>query len=129
MQVGLVRWLSMAMVLVITGCAGMNQRPPPPSLEDIVQMTREGMPAEQIIERLEESRAVYRVSGSQLAKLHEQGVPEEVLDYIHERYVEHVRWRERMYYEDRYYWDRFWLYGCAGCYYRPWATPYFMFPY
>lgn len=117
------------MLALASGCASVSQHPPPPSLDEIAQMSRDGVPAERIIETLRESRAVYRVSGSQLAELHEQGVPEQVLDYIQETYVDHVRWRERLYYEDRYYWDRFWLYGCVGCYYRPWAAPYFVFPY
>ena len=129
MQLRLAGWVAILLLTLASGCAGLSQRPSPPSLEQIVQMSKDGIPAEQIVEQLRDSRAVYRVSGSQLAKLHEQGVPEEVLDYIQERYVDHVRWRERMYYEDRYYWDRFWLYGCAGCYYRPWAAPYFVFPY
>ena len=129
MPVRLVRWLPMAMLVLFAGCASLDRRPPPPSLDEVVQMSKEGIPAETIIERLRESRAIYRVSGSQLAQMHEQGVPDPVLDYIQEAYLDHVRWRERMYYEDRYFWDRYWMYGCVGCYYRPWASPYFVFPY
>jgi hypothetical protein len=128
MQLRLAVWLAMLWLALATGCASMERRPPPPSLDEIVQMSKDGVPAETIVERLRESRAVYRVSGSQLAKLHDEGVPEAVLDYIQDTYLEHVRWRERMYYEDRYYWDHFWMHGCIGCYYRPWAAPY-VFPY
>lgn len=113
----------MAAALLGAGCAGLQRRPPP-TLEEIVQMSKEGMPAEQIIQRLRESRAVYRVSGSQLARLHDEGVPEAVLDYIQQAYIDDVRWRERMYYH-----DHLWMYGCIGCYYRPWPPPYFIIPY
>jgi hypothetical protein len=108
---------------ILAGCAGAPRRPPP-SLEQIVEMSRQGTPAEDIIRQLKDTRAVYALSGSQLAKLHDQGVPEPVLDYLQQAYVNSVRWQERMYYQ-----DRFWMGGCFGCYYRPWAAPYFVIPY
>jgi len=112
-------------ILAGTGCAGMQRRAPP-TLEQIVEMSRSGVPAEDIIRQLKESRAVYALSGSQLAKLHEQGVAEPVLDHLQQAYINSVRWQERMYYQ-----DRFWMGGCFGCYhyYRPWAAPHFVIPY
>jgi len=111
-------------VLLASGCAGMQRRPPP-TLEQIVQMSRDGVPAEDIVRQLKETRAVYALSGSQLARLHDQGVPEPVLDHLQQAYIDSVRRQERMYYQ-----DRFWMGGCYGCYYyRPWAAPYFVIPY
>ncbi|MGH8632380.1 MAG: hypothetical protein ACREU7_16650 [Burkholderiales bacterium] len=116
--------LLIAAVLAGTGCAGMQRRPPP-TLEQIVEMSREGVPAEDIIQQLKDTRAVYALSGSQLAKLHDQGVPEPVLDHLQQAYINSVRWQERMYYQ-----DRFWMGGCVGCYYyRPWAAPHVVIPY
>jgi hypothetical protein len=113
-----------ALALSFAGCSTLSNRPPPPTLDELVQMSRDGVPADEIIRRLEQSHAVYRLSGSQLAKLHEQGLPEPVLDYLQQSYIDSVRWQERMYYQ-----DRMWMGGCVGCYYyRPWPSP-FYFPY
>lgn len=88
-------------------------------------MSKDGVPAEEIIRQLRETRAVYALTGSQLARLHDEGVPEAVLDHLQQAYVDSVRWQERMYYH-----DRFWMGGCYGCYYyRPWVAPYFVIPY
>lgn len=112
-----------ALSLALGGCAGM-QRKPPPSLEEVVQMSREGVPAQEIIDRLRETRAVYRLTGSRLAQLRDEGVSDEVLDYLQQAYIDHVRWQERAYYH-----DPFWASGCIGCYYyRPWAAPYIVIP-
>ena len=123
-----IRVTLVAMVLaattLVSGCAGLQRRPPP-TLEQIVQMSKDGVPADEIIKELRETRAVYPLSGAQLAKLHEQGVADPVLDYLQQAYVDAIRWQERNYYE-----NRFWGYGCIGCYYyRPWAAPYFYYPY
>jgi hypothetical protein len=115
--------IGMASIVLCAACSTVERRPPP-SLEQIAQMSRDGKTAEEIIHELKETRAVYRLSGSQLAKLHEEGVPEPVLDYLQQAYVDSVRWQERLYYQ-----DRLWMGGCIGCYYyRPWPAP-FYFPY
>jgi hypothetical protein len=113
-----------ALSLALGGCAGM-QRKPPPSLEEVIQMSRDGMPAQEIIDRLRETRAVYPLSGSRLAQLRDEGVSDEVLDYLQQAYIDRIRWQERVYYH-----DPFWASGCIGCYYyyRPWAAPYFVIP-
>jgi hypothetical protein len=97
------------LAVLLAGCAGM-QRPPPPSLEEVVQMSKAGTPAEDIIRRLQDSRAVYPLTGSQIAKLHEQGVPDTVLDYMQTAYMDRVRWESRMYYDSPYWWNCFYCY-------------------
>jgi hypothetical protein len=100
------------LALFLGGCAGM-QRPPPPSLEQIVEMSKAGTPAEEIIRKLQDSRAVYPLTGSQIARLHEQGVPDVVLDYMQDAYMDRVRWESRMYYDSPFWWN------CFYCYRRP----------
>lgn len=116
--------LALAVLMVLPGCATLHRRPPP-TLEQVVDMSRSGMSAEDIVRELRETGAVYPLSGSQIAKLHDKGVPEAVLDYLQQAYVDHVRWQERSRIDDRHF------YGpCFGCYYySPWATPYFVYPY
>jgi hypothetical protein len=100
-------------VVLLSGCASLH-RPPPPSLEQVVEMGRAGTPPEEIVRRLEESRAVYPLSGSQIARLHEQGVPDAVLDYMQDAYVGHLRRQERA-------WQGGGVsaWNCYYCYYPP----------
>jgi hypothetical protein len=81
--------------LALGACATV-QGPPPPSQADIVALARSGAPAQEIIRRIRESGAVYPLSGSQLARLSEQGVPDEVIDYMHRTYLDEVRREEAM---------------------------------
>lgn len=116
--------VAIACFLAMSGCASLQRRPPP-TLEQVVQMSQSGMPAEEIIRELSETRAVYPLSGSQIAKLHDEGVPEPVLDYLQQAFVDSVRRQERWRYE-----DRFWYGPCIGCYYyRPWPAPFLVYPY
>ena len=97
------------------GCAGLH-RPPPPTIDRIVEMAKEGRPADEIIRELQESQAVYPLTGSQIIKLHEEGVPDAVLDYMQNAYAENIRWNARMQY-DGYY--NYWWHDCFYCYHRP----------
>lgn len=103
--------LAMALA-VLGGCSGMQRRPPP-SLEQIVEMSNAGKPPEEIVRELQETRAVYALTGSQIARLHEQGVPDQVLDYMQNAYMDRVRWESRMSYDSPYGWN------CFYCYNRP----------
>lgn len=100
-------------VALLAGCTGMQRRPPP-SLEQVVEMSQAGKPAEEIIRELQETRAVYPLTGSQIARLHDQGVPDTVLDYLQNAYAEHIRWDARLRYENSFLW-----YDCFYCYHRP----------
>lgn len=53
------------------------------TLDDIVKLSREGQPAEQIIEKIKASDSQYDLTPSQSVALSEQGVDRQVLDYIH----------------------------------------------
>jgi hypothetical protein len=81
--------------LALAGCASV-QGPPPPSPEDVVALARSGATAQDIIQRMRESGAVYPLSASQLARLREQGVPDAVIDYMHRTYIDDVRREEAM---------------------------------
>jgi len=98
---------------LLAGCAGMQRRPPP-TLEQVVEMSQAGKPAEAIIRELQDTRAVYPLTGSQIARLHEQGVPDAVLDYLQNAYTESIRWDARLRYENSFLWH-----DCFYCYHRP----------
>jgi hypothetical protein len=99
--------------LLLAGCAGLRNRPAP-TLEQVVTMSREGKPADEIIRELQDTRAVYPLTASQILALHEQGLPESVLDYLQNAYVEGIRLDERMRLQGTIWW-----YDCFYCYHGP----------
>jgi hypothetical protein len=104
------------LAIVLAGCAAMPQLPPPPTTAEIVQMAKDGQTADAIIARLQASRAVYSLPASELAKLREQGVPDKVIDYMQQTYVEAVRYEEWSRARDA--WPPFGPYGPYGPYFR-----------
>ncbi len=98
---------------LVSGCAGLQRRPAP-SVEQVVEMSREGKPAAEIIQELQETRAVYPLTASQIIALHDQGVADPVLDYMQNAYATSIRWDARMQYEGVYWWH-----DCFYCYRRP----------
>jgi hypothetical protein len=103
---------SLALAL-LDGCASM-QHPPPPSIDQIVELAHAGTPAEEMIRQLQDSRAVYPLTATQIVKLHEDGVPDTVLDYMQNAYAESIRRDARMQYEGAYGWH-----NCFYCYRSP----------
>jgi hypothetical protein len=98
----------------LAGCASLGaQRPPPPTLEEIVALSKSGAPAEEIIQRMDASHAVYRLPASELAKLREQGVQDAVIDYMQRTYIEEERFREWVRSRDMYWygWPYYGFYG------------------
>ena len=104
--------IAAVLCLALAGCAGLERRPPP-SIDQIVQMSKDGTPADTIIRELQETRAVYPLTASQIVRLHDEGVPEPVLDYMQTAYAESIRWDARMQYESTYWWH-----NCFYCYPR-----------
>jgi hypothetical protein len=98
---------------LVAGCAGMQRRAPP-SVDQIVEMSKAGKPADEIIRELQETRAVYPLTATQIVRLHEQGVSDSVLDYMQNAYAESIRWDARVQYE-----SGFWWHDCFSCYQRP----------
>jgi hypothetical protein len=90
-----------ALVLILGGCHTISSRPWI-SLDEIVKMSKEGMAPNAIIADLEQRRVQLEFSGSQLAKLKEQGVADEVLDYLLNAYARRIRYESLQDYEP--YW-------------------------
>lgn len=89
-------------IVALAGCA-TTPLPPPPTAAEIVQMAKEGQSADAIIQRIQQSRAVYQLSATQLAQLREQGVPDKVIDYMQQTYIDAVRFSEWMRARDAYF--------------------------
>ncbi len=111
-------FLLLLAVAALSACAGLGTpRPKPPTLDEIVALSKEGTPPADIIKRIEDSDAVYALSATDIVKLHEQGVADEVLDRIQKDYLEEIRRDEA-----------FRAYSYYGWYYHPFG-PYNYYPY
>jgi len=108
-----------AALTAFSGCAGLDRRPVP-TLDDIVQMSVDGVSDEEIILKLKMSGAVYQLSASQIVDLSDKGVSNTVLDYMQKAYIANLRLM---------YGDPFWGYPCYGCRYQYWRVPPYYFPY
>ena len=102
--------------MLLGGCAAFPKREPM-TLDQVVQLSKEGKSADDIINRLSESRTVFALSGSGYAKLREQGVDDAVLDYIQRTYVARVELDSRLRYQGWY------SPGFYPPYYRPIMGP------
>ena len=91
------RRISLSMVLagsaLLSGCAavGVDPSEQPVMVSEVIRMSKENVPAETIVNKMRDSRAVYRLNAAQLAKLHDQGVADLVLNYMQETYLNAVR--------------------------------------
>jgi hypothetical protein len=114
------------LIALAAGCATV-QGPPPLSGADIVALAKSGATAPQIIEELKRTDTVLILSASDFVRLHEAGVPAEALDYLQQRMITEMRWRD---YHDRMFWygpyyrgigPCPWPPGFRGPYYGPWG--------
>jgi hypothetical protein len=106
--------LIVLLVAFVTGCASTRlARPQPPTLDEIVAMSKAGTPAEDIINKLKESRAYYPLTASEIASLHDRGVPDAVLDYIHQVHLREIREDEaaRAYHRNGWYFHPYFYFG------------------
>ena len=84
--------LLFGLALLLSSCASLNpgEKPKSVTVVQVLQMSRQGVPAEKIIEKMRESRTVYRLKASELVRLHDQGVPDAVLNYMQRTYLNAV---------------------------------------
>ena len=64
------------------------------TVERVIAMSKSGTDASSIIAKMQEAGTVYRLSGSQLAVLKAEGVPDPVLDYMLRTYLRAERERQ-----------------------------------
>jgi hypothetical protein len=78
---------------LLGGCAtlGFEQNKRPVTVSEVVRMSEEGLPPETIVNKMRDSESVYRLSAAQLAQLHDQGVQDQVINYMQETYLNAVR--------------------------------------
>jgi hypothetical protein len=105
-----VGWLVLLMALgLASGCHTLAQRPLM-TLGDVVRMSQDGTSPSAIIASLEQHRVQLEFTGSQFAKLKDQGVADEVLDYLLNAYADRIRYETRLqseplWWHHSYYWS------------------------
>lgn len=117
----LIPGLAAAVLIFLAGCAGTrNDDRSPLTVQQIVTMSREGVPASAIIAQIRESGTVYRLQASQYAKLKSEGVPDAVLNAMQHTYIRAIRRNQSL--RD---WD-YWSQGPDGYWYGgiPYGWPY-----
>ncbi len=96
-----------AFLLVMAGgCHTMSQRALV-TLSDVVKLSKEGNSPSTIIASLEQHRVQLEFTGSQFAKLKEQGVADEVLDYLLNAYAHRLRYETRLHSEPVWWYHPF----------------------
>jgi hypothetical protein len=104
-------------VLFFAGCATVPA-PAPLSAVDVIALSKDGKSAKDIIAELQRTNTVIPLRASDYVALHDQGVPDEVLNYLQLAQIEDVRWRERSLYWGWGYGGPGWGYGWGPCRYR-----------
>src|ERR1043166_191083 len=94
------------------GCSTLGVEPSkaPVMVSEVIKMTQEGIPADTIVEKMRESKGVYRLNAAELSELHDRGIADPVINYMQQTYLESAR-REQSLADcnDRATWgDHFW---------------------
>lgn len=79
-------------VTALSGCATFgSEQPEPVTVAQVIQMTKDTVPPDTIVKKMRDSDAVYRLTAAQLAELHDMGVPDPVLNYMQQTYIDAER--------------------------------------
>jgi len=73
-------------LLLLGGCASSPSKPQFP-VDQVVAMSKQGAPADAVIEKMRDSRSVYPLPASKLLELKREGVSDEVLNYMEQTYL------------------------------------------
>ena len=112
-------------VLLVAACASLEPRPKPLTSDEVIGLAKSGSSAQQIIEDLKRTDTVIPLSATEIVRLHDAGVPNEVLDYLQRVQIDEIRWRDRwsqMYWYGPLY--RGYSYGFGPCPWPPIGRPY-----
>lgn len=83
-----------------------TKKPGPITVGQVIQLSKDDVPPETIVRKMQDSESVYRFTAAQLAQLHDMGVADPVLNYMQQTYIERERRQQSL--ED---WDRAGLWG------------------
>jgi hypothetical protein len=85
-----------------TGCA-TTPKPIPLNQSDVISMVKAGVPDEEILRRIDDTRTVFRLSSDDVVRLRNEGVSDRVVNYMLETYARAVAAEQRR--QDASYYD------------------------
>src|SRR5262249_55548359 len=97
----------------LTNPAVLHAASQPLPISEVVTLSESGTPPEQVIQRIKSSRTTFALRGSDFAKLKVVGVPDPVLDYMQESFVDELDL------QTGYWMLGEGLGGCPSCYPQP----------
>ncbi|MBV8464976.1 MAG: hypothetical protein JO218_03430 [Burkholderiales bacterium] len=104
-----IRSVVLAASTLLAACATL---PPPVTVDEALKMSKAGQTPDAIIQAMRDSRSTYRLTASDIIRLHGQGMPMPVLDYMQQTQIDSTREDQQMRdYETsppRFGWHRWW---------------------
>ena len=103
-------------LLLVQSCVVyQDYRVPPVTVSEIVQMSKDSVPAKEIISKIQNSHTVYRLKADQLAQLEKEGVAPDVINYMEQTHLDAIKQNQQL--DDWNYWwpgwDGYWYGGPA----------------
>lgn len=93
----IVRTLALVVcALLAAGCATLEKNPNPMTADDVIARAKSGADSKTIIDEIFRTDTVIPLTAAEIVRLHEAGVPNEVLDYLRYAQLEEQRWRDRL---------------------------------
>lgn len=115
---------------ILCGCATYSYQYPPVTIEEIIKLSKDKIPAEQIIDKIKRSQTAYRLSADEIVEMKNVGVDSKVIDYMLRTYEDAVRrdqemqdWRNWYFYNGYYYWSPYYSYPYRPYWWGPYPTP------
>jgi hypothetical protein len=85
------------LLLSLAGCATLEPHPNALTADDVIARAKSGVGTKEIIDELFRTNTVIPVSAAEIVRLHQAGVPNEVLDYLQYAQLQEIRWRDQSY--------------------------------
>lgn len=115
---------------ILCGCATYSYQYPPVTIEEIIKLSKDKIPAEQIIDKIKRSQTAYRLSADEIVGMKKAGVESKVIDYMLQTYEDAVRrdqemqdWRNWYFYNGYYYWSPYYSYPYRPYWWGHYPTP------
>jgi hypothetical protein len=80
-------FLTCLIVALLVGCASTQPRPSPVSLADIMSMSKVGLTDAEIIQRVEDTHTVFKLTSDDVVRLRNEGVSNGVVTYLLDTYT------------------------------------------
>jgi hypothetical protein len=112
-------WVTLIIAGITTLQSCVVYRPYPTSeqlvtVPDIIRMSKDGASSKDIINEIQKSHTAYNLKADQLAKLHDQGVQDSVINYMEQTKIDLIQ-QNQSYADSSYWWmSNGFYYGAFG---------------